>query len=134
MNLIKLAPLALVGLVGLVGCGGPEGKYTLDKEATKAAIDAGEGEKDAKEFGKAILEAMDMSLELKSDGKYEAKTSMPSFKDKDKKEEKSETGDWSKDGDKITIKGKEDMSCTAEGGKLTCKGKDGKGAFVFKKS
>jgi NlpE N-terminal domain len=130
MKLIKLAPLAVVGLFALVGCG-PEGKYTLDKEATKAAIDAGEGEKDAKEFGKAMLEAMDMSIELKSGGKYDA-TSTVEMKKGEKKEE-TESGDWSKEGDKITIKGKKDpMTCTLDSGKLNC-GKDGKTAFVFKK-
>lgn len=133
MKLSKLLPLATFGLLSLAACSGPEGKWTLDKDATKAAIDAGKGEKDAKEFGKALLDAMDMSIELKSDGKYESKTSMALKKD-DKAKEETETGEWTKDGDKITIKGKKDsMTCKVDSGKLSCANKDGETAWVFKK-
>jgi hypothetical protein len=133
MKLSQLIPFATVGLLALAACGGPEGKYTLDKEATKAAIDAGKGEKDAKEFGKAMLEAMDMSIELKSDGKYESKSSVELIKDK--KKEETESGEWTKDGDKITLKGKKDpLSCKLESSKLVCSNKEGEPALVFKKT
>ncbi len=134
MKLSKLLPLATFGLLSLAACGGPEGKWTLDKDATKAAIDAGKGEKDAKEFGKAILDAMDMSIELKSDGKYESKTSMALGKDDKDKKEQTETGEWTKDGDKITIKGKKyPLTCKMDSGKLSCANKDGETSLVFKK-
>ena len=133
MKLVKLAPVATLALLGLAGCGGPEGKYTLDKDATKAAIDSGSDAKDAKEFGKAILEAMDMTIEIKSGGKFDATSSIEM--EKGKKEEKTESGDWTKEGDKLTLKGAKDpMTCTIEGSKLLCASGEKKGSFVFKKS
>lgn len=133
MKVGKLISFASVGLLLLAGCGGPEGTWTLDKDATKAAIDAGKGEKDAKEFGKALLDAMDMSIELKSGGKYEMKSSVEL--EKGKKTDETESGDWTKDGDTVTLKGKkEDLKCKIESGKMSCSGKDDESAYVFKKS
>jgi hypothetical protein len=135
MNSMKLAVAALLALSSLAGCGGgPEGSYKFDKEAAKAEL---ENEKDeaAKKFGQAMLEKMEMSIEIKKDGKYDAKVSMPSFKDPAKVEEQVESGEWKAEGNAITLKGKkDDLSCTLEGKKLSCSDKSGKQKLVFTKS
>ncbi|MBL9021405.1 MAG: copper resistance protein NlpE N-terminal domain-containing protein [Myxococcales bacterium] len=143
MNFLKLAPVALASLALLAGCkGGPEGTYKLDKESMKTAMKA-EIEKMPKEqqagaeLGMAIIEMMDMTIEIKSDGKYEAKTSMPDLmgKDKEAKKEETESGDWKVEGDKITLKGKKDLTCKFDSSKIECEGdKKGAPSLVFKKS
>lgn len=141
MKLTSLVPMAFASLALLLaGCGGPEGTYKLDKEAMKTAMKA-EIEKMPKdqqgfgELGLALIEAMDITLEIKSGGKYDMKSSMPSLsKDKEKKEE-TESGDWSVEGDKIKLKGaKEELTCKLDSSKIECEGKEkGKTGFTFKK-
>ncbi len=142
MKLTSLVPVALTSLALLAGCkGGPEGTYKLDKEAMKTAMKA-EIEKMPKdqqgfaELGLAMIEAMDITLEIKSGGKYDMKSSMPSLsKDKDKKEE-SESGDWTAEGDKIKLKGaKDEITCKFDSAKIECENEKEKGkpGLTFKK-
>ena len=142
MKLTSLAALALVSLSTLAGCkGGPEGTYKMDKEAMTAAMKA-EIEKMPKdqqgmaEFGLALIQAMDITLEIKPGGKYEMKSSMPSLGKDDKKEEKTESGDWTAEGDKIKMKGeKDEITCKFDSAKIECEGKKkGDPAMVFKKN
>ena len=121
MKTIKwLCVLAFAG-VGLVGCGGVEGTYTLDKDATKKASEADIAKMpaDKQQFAKlgmAMMDSMDATLEIKKDGTATMKMSMGSDKGKD------ETATWKKDGDKVVLtndKGK-DISCEKSGKKLTC--------------
>jgi hypothetical protein len=108
------------------------------KTAMKAEIEKMPKEQQAgAELGMAIIEMMDMTIEIKSDGKYEAKTSMPDLmgKDKDAKKEETESGDWKVEGDKITLKGKKDLTCKFDSSKIECEGdKKGAPSLVFKKS
>jgi hypothetical protein len=138
MKLIKLAPVASIFALLLAACGGPEGTYKLDKEAIKKAMEAeakSDDEKKALEFASKMIEAMDVTLELKSDGTADMKTSM---KLGEKAEEKSEPGKWTKDGDTITITGGKDgkdVKCKHTGGGLECDAGEKKGPkLIFKKS
>ncbi len=140
MKPVHLASVALVALSFLAGCGKPTGTYKLDKEAIKTAFKAelekkSDEDKKMGEFGLALVDMLDVTLEVKDDGKYDMKTSMPSLTKKDEKKEETESGDWSVEGDTITLKGKEEMKCKVGSGKLECgaKGKDGP-PLIFKKS
>lgn len=144
MKLTSLVPVALTSLALLAGCkGGPEGTYKLDKEAMKTAMKA-EIEKMPKdqqgfaELAMAMIETMDVTLEIKSGGKFDMKSSMPSLsKDAEKKEE-TKSGDWTVEGDKIKLKGeKDEVSCKFDSSKIECEaeGEKGKGkpGMTFKK-
>lgn len=138
MKRIKLAPVASVFALLLAACGGPEGTYKLDKDAIKKAMEAeakSEDEKKMLGFATAMIEAMDVTLELKSDGTADMKTSM---KMGEKAEETSEAGKWTKDGDTITISGGKDgkdVKCKHTGGGLECDAGEKKGPkLIFKKS
>lgn len=142
MKITKLASGLVLAFAFLAGCGGPEGTYKLDKEAMKKAMEA-EIEKKPKEeqgfakLGMAMIEAMDITLEVKSGGKYTMKTSMPNLMGSDKaNKEESEDGDWTVDGDKIDLKGSKDStSCKFDGKKIECAGKkDGDPGITFVKS
>lgn len=141
MKILKLAAAAALATSFLAGCGGPEGKYKLDKEAMKKAMEA-EIEKKPKEeqgFAKlavAMIEAMDMELEVKSGGKFTMKSTMPSLGGDKKAEEKTDEGEWTLDGDKITLKGpKDSTTCKVDGKKIECSGKkDGDPGITFIKS
>ena len=80
---------AIIGLVAaplLAGCqSGPEGTYQLDKTEMKKAMEAELAKKPKEEqgFGKlaiAMIDAMDMSVELKKDGVLEMTSTKPVFK------------------------------------------------------
>lgn len=122
---MTLAALALAGCGG----GGPEGTYKLDKAEVKKNAEAqiaklpAEQQKFA-QLGLAMIEAMDMSLELQPGGTLVMKSSMPSL-DKDKPAKTDEKkGTWKLDGDAVVIDdGKQPIKCNRGGGKLTCEGK-----------
>lgn len=137
MKFSTLIPASLFALL-LAACGGPEGTYKLDKDAMKKSLEAETKDKDAAGFAAAMVEAMDISLELKSDGTVEMKSSMKLEKDKPAKEE-TETGKWTKDGDTITLSGgkdNKDLKCKLVSGNLECESgeKGAMGKMVFKKS
>jgi hypothetical protein len=136
------ATLALFGSA-LAGCGGSvEGTYTLDKAEMKKAMEAeiAKMPADQQGFGKlglALIEAMDVKLDLKSGGKAEMISTMPSFTKGDKPKTENKTGEWRKEGDKVVIKADKEMSCKAADKKLTCEaagGKKGEPALVFVRS
>ena len=135
MKLNKLAPLASVFALVLVACGGPEGTYKLDKDAMKKAMEADTKDKDAAKFGAAMLDAMDVTLELKKDGVSEMKSSMKLSEDKPAKED-TKAGKWAKDGDTITLSNDgKDVKCKLASGNLECETGDSKGSkLIFKKS
>ena len=100
--------LALSAMM-LVGCGGGvAGTYKMTK-----------AEKDGKEMDLEALSALvgqdfEVSITLKDDGKVEMSSKMGDKED-------NETGTWTEDGDKITIKsdkGGSSQTLTVEDGKL----------------
>jgi hypothetical protein len=120
MKTIKLlCALAFAGTT-LVACGGVEGTYTLDKDATKKANEdeIAKMPADKQQFAKlgmAMMDSLQASIEIKKDGTTTRKMSMGT----DKADE--ESGTWKKDGDKIVLTNKgKDISCEKSGKKLTC--------------
>lgn len=126
---------------GLVACGSVEGTYTLDKDATKKSMEAdiakmpADKQANAK-MGLAFIDAMDVSMELKSGGVVSSKSTMKGLGDG---KEKEEPGTWKKDGDTVTItsgKNNEEMKCTKSGKSLSCSAGEGdhKMTMVFTKA
>ena len=135
INKLLVCAVAVVGW-GLVGCGGVEGNYKLDKDATKKAAEAEIAKlpADQQEMAKHFAEKdsdMDVTLEIKKDGTASMKMTAGG-------ENHEETGTWKKDGDGVILtngKGKP-MNCTKSGSKLTCTEKHASGdeTMVFVKS
>jgi hypothetical protein len=131
MKLMKrVATVALLGAFFLLtACkGGAEGTYKLDKSEMKKSMEA-EIAKMPKEqqgmakLGMALIDAMDMTLVLKSGGEAEIQATMPDLGGKDdEKKDKAEKGKWSQEGDVITLKGDDgkDLKCTLADKKLSC--------------
>ncbi|MEZ4439959.1 MAG: hypothetical protein R3B72_12760 [Polyangiaceae bacterium] len=140
----KMATLVTaLGLLSLTACkSGPEGTYKIDKDEMKKAMDA-EIEKLPEEqrgFAKlavALIDGMNVSVELKSGGDLEMKTSMINPMKKDAApEEKTISGKWKAEGENVTLttEGK-DITCKSEGNKLSCEGsKKGEPGLVLVKS
>lgn len=136
INKLFVCALAVVA-AGLVGCGGVEGTYKLDKDATKKEMDKEIAKlpADQQEMAKKFSEmdtGMDATLDIKKDGTASLKITMGS-------ENHEEAGTWKKDGDSIVLtpNGKsKSMTCTKSGSSLTCTEKHASGdqVTVFKKS
>jgi len=135
INKLLVCAVALVGFA-VSGCGGVEGTYKLDKDATKKAMEAeiaklpADQQEMAKKFGEGMADQMDVSMEIKKDGTVAMKVTMMGKTDE-------ESGTWKKDGDNVTLtsgKGKP-MTCTKSGSKLTCTEKHASGdqTMVFVK-
>lgn len=144
INKVLVCAVALVGFAAS-GCGSVEGTYKLDKAATKKAMEASAAKLPADQqagakLGEAMLDAMDLSLELKAGGKASMKSTMPNlFDDKKPPKTDEDTGTWKKDGDTITITGakaKDSFTCTKKGSKLECKEPNSKEDFemIFSKA
>ena len=136
INKLLVCAVALIGF-GLTACGGVEGTYKLDKDATKKAMEEdikklpADQQEMARKMGSDMADQMDISLEIKKGGAASMKMTMAGKTDE-------ETGTWTKDGDNITLtngKGKP-MTCTKSGSKLTCTEKHASGdeTMVFVKS
>jgi hypothetical protein len=142
MKAIRFLVLVLCSVAFLAGCNaGPKGTYKLDKEAVKKAMEAeiAKKPKDEQAFAGlalALVEAMDITLEIKDGGKYEMKSSMPNLGGKGDKKEETESGDYTVEGDTITFKGgKEEMKCKFDASKIECASKkEGDPPTFFKKS
>ena len=116
-----------------------EGKYNLDKAAMRKTMEAeiAKMSEEEKEFGKLgleLIDAMEMTIELKSEGAAQFTVKVT---DKEKGgESKSETkpAKWTKTENTVTIEveGGDKLDCTLDGNKLTCK--DEKQNWVFVKS
>jgi hypothetical protein len=109
-----------------------EGKYTLDKAAMKKAVEdkiasMPKDKQGMAKLGLAMIDQVDMSLDLKKGGEAEFATKMMGKSD-------SAKGKWeNKDGNITITAGGEDkkLSCKLDGNKLTCD--KGKEALVFVK-
>lgn len=135
----KLAIVATV--LFAVGCkgGSVAGNYSLDKGAMEKAMD----EKIAKlpadqqgmaKFGKELIKMMDMKLKLTEDGKGEMTTTMPSMKEGEKSQTKTDPVTWEKKENKITISdGKKPITCTLDGNKIVCSDEKEQMSMVFVK-
>ena len=142
-TMLKAASLALFAST-IAGCqGGLEGTYTLDKAEMKKAMEAEVAKlpADQQGFAKlaiAMVDAMEMKLDLKPGGKLEMTSSMPSFAKDGKAKTENKTGEWKKDGDKVVLKMDKEMTCKAADKKLTCegpkKGEKSEPALVFVRS
>ncbi len=136
------APLALaLAVAGLTGCGGVEGTYKLDKTEMKKSMEAEiaklpEEQQGFAKLGVALMDAMEMSVELESGGKLKMKSSMPSLKEGEEKKSEEKEGTWKQEGDSVILvtDGKE-LKCKNAGGKLTCEAdKKGEAGLVLVKS
>jgi hypothetical protein len=142
-QVVATSAIALLSL-GLGACkgGGAEGIYKLDKTEMKKSMQVEidkmpKDQQDLAKLGMALIDAMDMSIELKAGGEAEMKASMGGLEGKsgDAKDE-AKKGEWKAEGDNVTIKvdGKE-TKCKLGGGKLTCDPeKQGEPSMVFVKS
>lgn len=137
------AALALATSFLIAGCGGGvEGTYKLDKSEMKKSMEAEIAKMPADQqgfakLGMALVDTMEMSMDLQSGGKMKMKSSMPNIMDKDKPAKTDEKdGTWKMDGDSVVLEmdGKP-TKCAKSGGKLTCAGqREGDPALVFVKS
>jgi hypothetical protein len=142
--MIRLSRMPLAAgsvlLLALLACkgGSVEGTYNLDKTEIKKEMEAEIQKMSAEErgfaqLGVALIDLMEIKLELKSGGVAEISSKTPKLEEGQAEMEK-DTGTWAKDGDTVTVTTKEDtLSCTAGDGKLRCKDKKGK-PIVFNKA
>ncbi|HLM72330.1 MAG TPA: hypothetical protein VK459_06555 [Polyangiaceae bacterium] len=138
------AALALATSFLIAGCsgGGVEGTYKLDKTEMKKSMEAEIAKMPADQqgfakLGMALVDAMDVSVELQSGGKMKMKSTMPNLMDKDKPAKTDEKdGTWKMDGESVVLEADgKPMKCAKSGGKLTCSGqKEGEPTLVFVKS
>ncbi len=144
MNTVQIARIASLAFATVLfaGCGGGvEGTYKLDKAEAKKMMEAEIAKMPAEQqgFGKlglAMIDSMEMSVELQSGGKLKTKSSMPNLMDKDKPAKTEEKdGTWKLDGDAVVLEtdGKP-VKCAKSGSKLTCTGeKKGEPTLIFVK-
>lgn len=142
MTLTQLLGTASLAILGLAGCGGgAEGTYKLDKVEMKKSMEAEVAKLPAAQQGFAklaiaMVDAMDVTVELQAGGKLKMTSSMPSF-DKGKPaktDEKAGTWKATSGGVELTADGKP-LQCTKDGKKLTCASdKKGEPSMVFLKS
>jgi hypothetical protein len=119
-----------------------EGTYKLDKAEMKKSMEAEVAKMPADQqgmakLGMAMLDAMDMTLELQAGGKLKAKSTMPSFEKDQPAKTKEQDGTWKMDGDSVVIDNGDGkpIKCAKGTGKLLCDpGKKGEPGFVFIKS
>ncbi len=142
IKLVTTATLALAASF-LAGCGGGvEGTYKIDKAEMKKSMEAeiAKMPADQQGFGKlglALIDAMEMSVELQGGGKLKMKTSMPNIMEKEKPAKTEEKdGTWKVEGDSVILEADgKPLKCTKGSGKLTCASeKKGDPSFVFVKS
>jgi len=138
-----IAATLAIATFGLVGCGGGvEGTYKLDKAEMKKSMEAEVAKLPADQqamakLGVAMLDALDMSLELQAGGKLKAKTTMPSLDKDQPAKTKEQDGTWKMDGDAVVLDNGDGKptKCTKGAGKLSCDPeKKGTPGFVFIKS
>lgn len=121
--------------------GGPEGNYTLDKTEMKKTMEAQvaampKEQQGFAKFAVAMVDMMEVSMEIKKGGEFEMTTTKPSLKEGAESKKDTKTGTWKKDGEAIvlTAEGK-DTRCTLDGKKLSCAApKAGDPSMVFNKS
>jgi hypothetical protein len=144
MRFTKLATAGILVLAvgGMAAChSGPEGKYSLDKTEMKKQMETKVAKlpKEQQAFAKlatAMIDAMNMEVELQSGGKLHATSTKPAFEKGKPAKTESKDGTWHKDGEKLilTIDGK-DLKCDQTGKSLSCTGdKPGEPPMVFVKS
>ncbi|MFO0762093.1 MAG: hypothetical protein U0359_36985 [Byssovorax sp.] len=128
---------------GLAGCGGGgvEGTYKLDKAEVKKSMEAEVAKLPADQqgfakLGIALIDAMDMSMELQAGGKLKMKASSPSLDPAKAGKTDEKEGTWKLDGNNVTLDSGDGkpLTCTRDGNKLNCAGaKKGDPALVFVK-
>jgi len=132
-----------IAALGLTACGGGvEGTYKIDKPEMKKAMEAEVAKlpADQQGFAKlavALIDAMDITVELQSGGKLSMKTSMPSLEKDKPAQTKEQNGTWKKEGDSIILDSGDGKpaKCKQSAGKLTCEaGKPGEPPMVLVKS
>lgn len=146
MKLVKLLATAALAMSSLAACGGGvEGTYKLDKGEMKKAMegDIAKLPQEQQGFAKlalALIDQMEMSVELQSGGKLKMKTTTPSLKEGKAAETKEEEGTWKVEGESVVLEtnGKP-IKCKKGEGKLTCdpeekEKKEGAPGLVFVKS
>jgi hypothetical protein len=123
---MKTNMLLGLGALAPVGCGGVEGSYTLDKAETKKSMEAEiaklpASDQEMAKLGLAMIDAMDVSMELKSGGVATSKSQMKGLGDGKTQED---TGTWKKDGDSVIIAtgkdAKGELKCAKNGKSLSC--------------
>lgn len=141
MTLTKIVGTALLAFVGLAGCGGAEGTYKLDKAEMKKSMEAEIAKLPAAQQGFAklaiaMVDSMEVTVELQSGGKLKMTSSMPSFDKAKPAKTEEKLGTWKATGDavELTADGKP-LQCAKSGKKLTCTSdKKGEPSMVFIKA
>ena len=144
MSIAKTFAAALaIAALGLTGCGGGvEGTYKIDKPEMKKAMEAEVAKlpADQQGFAKlavALIDAMDITVELQAGGKLTMKSTMPSLEKDKPAQTKEEKGTWKQEGDSIILDNGDGKpaKCKQSPGKLTCEAsKPGEPPMVLVKS
>lgn len=125
MRLMVCAGLALFAL----GCskGGAEGKYVLDKAAMKAEFQKQvdklpEDQKGMAQLAVAMMDAINMEVELQKEGKLTLTSSKPSFKKDAAPKVETKDGTWKMEEKKLilTVPGEKELKCDHEGNSFKC--------------
>ena len=134
-----------VATFGLAGCGGGvEGTYKLDKAEVKRAMETEMARSmvgvplppGLVRIATAMVDAMEMTMELQAGGKLKVKATMPSLEPGKPGQTQDKEGTWTADGASIvlTANGKA-IKCSKSWTKLSCEsGKQGDPALIFVKS
>ena len=134
-----------IAAFGLAGCGGSvEGTYKLDKTEVKKAMEADMAQRAIGipmppgliKMAAAMIDAMEMTVELQAGGKLKMKATMPSLGPGMRGGTEDKEGTWTADGASIvlTADGKP-IKCSKSWTKLSCEsGKQGEPALIFVKS
>lgn len=130
MSITKSFAAALAfAVLGLTACGGGgvEGTYKIDKPEMKKAMEAEVAKlpADQQGFAKlavALIDMMDVTVELKEGGKLTMKSTMPSLEKDKPATTKEENGTWKKEGESIILDNGDGKpaKCKQAGNKLTC--------------
>jgi hypothetical protein len=132
---LSTAALTAILALGLTACnkGSAEGSYTIDKAAMKKEAEAKinklpEDQRAMAKLGLAMIDKLEMTLELNKGGEAEFSTKMMGKSDTKK-------GKWTEQDGSITISAGEagkELSCKLDGSKLECKKADDTLVFVKK--
>lgn len=114
-----------------------EGKYVLDKPTMKAELEKKvqelpEKERGMAKFAMAMMEAMEMEVDLQKEGKLKVTTSMPSLKEGADKKVKNQDGTWKLEEKKLilSVPGEKDLNCELQGKNIKCSDKEMSLVFV----
>jgi hypothetical protein len=145
MTIVRTVGVAVLAIAtfGLAGCGGgAEGTYKLDKAGVKKAMEADMAKMDAPlpaglaNIATAMIDAMEMTIELQPGGRAKMTSMMPSFEAGKPGTSEDKEGTWKADGASVVITSDgKPHQCSRSRAKLTCESdRKGDPALIFVKS